>query len=116
MNENLTYQKDFSPLPGLQQQRSLRYSLICETSAAGECFGIQVEESSDDTEESIRVEPFTGSRITAERLLIFLCENAVPVSHCREIVAEAYSSVAAVVESGRENYGRLHDPAIDRGR
>ena len=44
MNENLTYQKDFSPLPGLQQQRSLRYSLIRETSAAGECFGIQVED------------------------------------------------------------------------
>lgn len=111
----ISFQKDFSMLPGLQAAHSLMYELLTFVSDEGTLYGIQViEETGDAATACDAIGPFTQSIVRAKQILEYLYENAVPAVHCVSVISDVCTALEEM--NGEDVNGTKTDSGIDRGR
>lgn len=84
---DLVYRRKFSQLGAMQQSKELTYALVSngmyETG-----YGVCVAEHSDHTSSTQTVKNITQTRKIAERVLLFLYENAITPSILQDVLQD----------------------------
>ena len=88
MEQHLMQERVFSELPGLQQAKSIRYTLMACREREHTYYGIRVDEISVGGVLGEEVCAFTENRLFAQRLLTYLYENAVAAAHCVSVISD----------------------------
>lgn len=100
MNELVSYQRNFSELPGLQKAKKLDYVLEHRLKEGHILYGIHVTETSQNRIVDEKTLFFTCYQQLAEHLLKFLYENAVPTAQCPDIIIDACASLKLEDKNG----------------
>lgn len=93
MEQFLTYQREFSALPGLQEGKTVCYVLTCDQVLGHICYGVRVTDIDLHRVISDGVHPFTDDRERAERILQYLYENSVRASQCVSVISDLCSAL-----------------------
>ena len=112
MRKPLAYQREFSNIPGLQKNRTVRYALTVRCGEEGNLYGARVTEVDENRILGDESCFFTDQLERAEWMLTFLYENAIPTEHCISIISDL--SVDDWVQ-WEENHGTDPDPAAHCG-
>lgn len=93
MTRPAIYQKNFSQLPGLQEKKTISYSLVVRQTAGQPHFGIRVTETSPYGVACDETYFFPATQAQAEDLLTYLYENAVPAAQFASVIFDATTAI-----------------------
>lgn len=100
MEKTLVYQRVYSALPGLQQARSISYTLAEKRIGDDVGYRVRVSQTGPRDEREEEGCLLACHPIQAEQLLTYLYENAVPPAHCISVVADVCGTWHREEENG----------------
>ena len=86
--KEIVFEKQFSALEGLQEERLTRYIITTNPGAESILYGIELEESDRWGVRRAAMEPLSDSREQVALLITFLYERAVGLTSFRDVLSD----------------------------